>query len=406
VTSRETPWLALCGLILLALFVLVAWAELRPGYAVYQDEFRALVGERFGPERATQAASGLQQIWLASADRVDRCTTCHLGVSWQGLDDLAEPYRTHPLEPLAHHPVEKFGCTLCHGGQGAATELPDAHGWVAHWDDPLLDSQLAEAYRAKDPWLFVQIRCNACHRYDRTLDGAPAIDRGKPGKHQSLEGKVTRISYEIEKGRTTLEVFRNYEKLLTDNGFEPLYACVNKDCNGRAFNHTVVPYWSGFSENYEDQRYVALKKGGPSGDVYVSLYVVRNTSEGGPRHDRIYAQVDVIEIAKMDVGMEVVYDGIRLTPEQIVQSARDEGVHVIGLSILSGSHGVLVLDVLARLEKEGLDLPVIVGGIIPDDDAETLRRAGVRRIYTPKDFDLTRIMGEILDVVAEAEAAG
>jgi len=139
-----------------------------------------------------------------------------------------------------------------------------------------------------------------------TLLLGPAIDRGKPGKHQSLEGKVTRISYEIEKGRTTLEVFRNYEKLLTDKGFEPLYACVNKDCNGRAFNHTVVPYWSGFSENYEDQRYVALKKGGPSGDVYVSLYVVRNHSEGGPRHDRIYAQVDVIEIAKMEVGMEVV----------------------------------------------------------------------------------------------------
>jgi len=103
------------------------------------------------------------------------------------------------------------------------------------------------------------------------------------------------------------------------------------------------------------------------------------------------------------VGMEVVYDGIRLTPEQIVQSARDEGVHVIGLSILSGSHGVLVVDVLERLEKAGLgDLPVVVGGIIPDEDAAALRAAGVRRIYTPKDFDLTRIMSEVVDVVAEA----
>jgi (2R)-ethylmalonyl-CoA mutase len=101
--------------------------------------------------------------------------------------------------------------------------------------------------------------------------------------------------------------------------------------------------------------------------------------------------------------MEVVYEGIRVTPEQIVQSAQDEGVHVIGLSILSGSHGVLVLDVLDQQKKRGLEkLPVVVGGIIPESDAALLQRAGVRRVYTPKDFDLNRIMGEIVDVVAEA----
>ncbi len=104
--------------------------------------------------------------------------------------------------------------------------------------------------------------------------------------------------------------------------------------------------------------------------------------------------------------MEVVYDGIRLTPEEIVQSARDEGVHVIGLSVLSGSHGVLVRDVLDRLRKAGLEsLPVVVGGIIPEEDADRLRRAGVRRVYTPKDFDLTRIMQEIVDVVSESAPA-
>jgi (2R)-ethylmalonyl-CoA mutase len=126
---------------------------------------------------------------------------------------------------------------------------------------------------------------------------------------------------------------------------------------------------------------------------------------GKPGLDGHSNGAEQIAVKARDVGMEVVYDGIRLTPEQIVQSARDEGVHVIGLSILSGSHGVLVLDVLSRLEKEGLDVPVIIGGIIPDDDADQLRRAGVRRVYTPKDFDLTRIMGEIVDVVAEAEGA-
>jgi (2R)-ethylmalonyl-CoA mutase len=81
-------------------------------------------------------------------------------------------------------------------------------------------------------------------------------------------------------------------------------------------------------------------------------------------------------------------------------------VHLIGLSILSGSHGVLVLDVLDRLRKAGLeDLPLVVGGIIPEADAEALRRAGVRRVYTPKDYDLTRIMDEIVDVVAESAPA-
>jgi (2R)-ethylmalonyl-CoA mutase len=107
-----------------------------------------------------------------------------------------------------------------------------------------------------------------------------------------------------------------------------------------------------------------------------------------------------------DVGMEVVYEGIRLTPDEIVQSARDEGVHVIGLSILSGSHGVLVVDVLEKLRAAGLGhVPVVVGGIIPDDDARKLVAAGVRRVYTPKDFDLAKIMDEIADVVAEARAA-
>jgi (2R)-ethylmalonyl-CoA mutase len=104
--------------------------------------------------------------------------------------------------------------------------------------------------------------------------------------------------------------------------------------------------------------------------------------------------------------MEVVYDGIRLSPGEIAASARDEGVHVVGLSILSGSHGVLVVDVLDKLRDLGLgDLPVVVGGIIPDEDAAKLREAGVSRVYTPKDFDLTHIMSDIVDVVEESGPA-
>jgi (2R)-ethylmalonyl-CoA mutase len=105
-----------------------------------------------------------------------------------------------------------------------------------------------------------------------------------------------------------------------------------------------------------------------------------------------------------DAGMEVVYEGIRLTPEQIVSSARDEGVHLIGLSILSGSHLRLVPEVLESLKHEGLgEVPVVVGGIIPEDDAEVLRQAGVARVYTPKDFEMLRILSDMVDV-AEAAA--
>lgn len=104
-----------------------------------------------------------------------------------------------------------------------------------------------------------------------------------------------------------------------------------------------------------------------------------------------------------DAGMEVVYEGIRLTPEQIVASARDEGVHLIGLSILSGSHLRLVPEIMAGLKAEGLaEVPIVVGGIIPEDDARELRAAGVARVYTPKDFEMMKILSDMVDV---AEAA-
>ena len=127
---------------------------------------------------------------------------------------------------------------------------------------------------------------------------------------------------------------------------------------------------------------------------------------GKPGLDGHSNGAEQIAVKARDVGMEVVYDGIRLTPDEIVQSARDEGVHVIGLSILSGSHSVLVIDVVEKLHAAGLgDIPVVVGGIIPEDDAAELKKAGVRRVYTPKDFDLTRIMDEIVDVVSAQNAA-
>jgi (2R)-ethylmalonyl-CoA mutase len=122
---------------------------------------------------------------------------------------------------------------------------------------------------------------------------------------------------------------------------------------------------------------------------------------GKPGLDGHSNGAEQIAVRARDVGMEVVYQGIRLTPEQIVGSALEEDVDVVGLSILSGSHAQLVPEVVRRLREEGVDAPVVVGGIIPPPDAEALREAGVARVYTPKDFDLNRIMGDIVDLVAE-----
>ncbi|HUO47929.1 MAG TPA: protein meaA [Acidimicrobiales bacterium] len=105
-----------------------------------------------------------------------------------------------------------------------------------------------------------------------------------------------------------------------------------------------------------------------------------------------------IAVAARDAGFEVVYQGIRLSPAQIAAAARDEDVDVVGISILSGSHLELVPDVLAQLRAAGVDAPVVVGGIIPPEDAGVLRGEGVAAVYTPKDFDFGRIMAELVDL--------
>src|SRR4051812_40788842 len=122
---------------------------------------------------------------------------------------------------------------------------------------------------------------------------------------------------------------------------------------------------------------------------------------GKPGLDGHSNGAEQIAIRARDAGMDVVYEGIRLTPARIARTAVDEGVHVVGLSILSGSHAQLIPDVLRELEEAGADVPVVVGGIIPRADEGALLDAGVARVYTPKDFEVTRIMGDIVDLVAE-----
>ena len=111
-----------------------------------------------------------------------------------------------------------------------------------------------------------------------------------------------------------------------------------------------------------------------------------------------------IAVAARDSGMEVVYAGIRMTPEQIAASARDEDPDVIGMSILSGSHLELVPDVLTHLKAMGVDTPVVVGGIIPESDRQRLADIGIAHVYTPKDFEIAKIMRDIADLAVEHRA--
>ena len=127
---------------------------------------------------------------------------------------------------------------------------------------------------------------------------------------------------------------------------------------------------------------------------------------GKPGLDGHSNGAEQIAVRARDSGIDVTYEGIRMTPEDILKRAVEEDAHVIGLSILSGSHVPLIEEMMARMAKQNLSIPVVVGGIIPDEDADLLRAKGVAKVYTPKDFDLNKIMFDIVGLVgAEDKAA-
>jgi ethylmalonyl-CoA mutase len=120
---------------------------------------------------------------------------------------------------------------------------------------------------------------------------------------------------------------------------------------------------------------------------------------GKPGLDGHSNGAEQVAVRARDLGMEVVYPGIRLTPAEIARAAADEDVHLVGLSVLSGGHDLLVPEVLDRLKEAGVDTPVFVGGIIPDADAAKLRELGVVRVFTPRDHDLTANLAEVADLL-------
>jgi len=126
---------------------------------------------------------------------------------------------------------------------------------------------------------------------------------------------------------------------------------------------------------------------------------------GKPGLDGHSNGAEQIAVRARDAGMQVVYEGIRLTPEEIVNAARKEKAHVIGLSVLSGSHLPLVHDVVGRMKQANLNVPLVVGGIIPPEDVAELEKAGIAAVYTPKDFELNRIMSDVVRIVEQANGA-
>jgi cytochrome c2 len=155
--------------------------EARPGYQPYQSRFRALVEAAHGQMTAASVPSGIQQVSIPGARRVDRCPTCHQAVQWTGFENVSAPWRTHSAPILARHPVDRFGCTLCHGGQGWATVREAAHGLVGGWSESRFDAAACPGGGRDgiDRRSMIEIGCNRCHRDDPTTPGMPVVNRAK-----------------------------------------------------------------------------------------------------------------------------------------------------------------------------------------------------------------------------------
>ncbi len=190
----DRPWLAVVGALIVISTVLFARNDREHEWRWYQYEFKQIVAEKLGADKAKEVSSGFHQIWVPALGRADRCVMCHQAVSWKGFESAEHPYRTHPPEILRSHPPETFGCTSCHGGQGWAVDQGPAHGPIEYWEEPMLGDELGESYSiVDDKSALMQMRCNSCHRYDRDTAGADFINHAK----QLVQSKGCRACHVI-----------------------------------------------------------------------------------------------------------------------------------------------------------------------------------------------------------------
>lgn len=161
-------------------FILVFLAftkEANPEWKKYQRNFKEYLNETKGPESAAAVDISIKQIWLPELNRVDRCTSCHMGYDQPDLIEAPAPFQAHP--DITPHLIENMGCSICHGGQGFALKKDDAHGEIAHWEEPLMGSHLAKMYGIKNESALIQIYCNSCHRHDEDVAGMGMINTAK-----------------------------------------------------------------------------------------------------------------------------------------------------------------------------------------------------------------------------------
>jgi cytochrome c2 len=185
IPQRELFLLLIVSVIMVVAIGAVYVREGVPEWKYYQSEFRYILEENFGDVDAASVPRGIQQIWVDGLDRVDRCITCHQGISWPGLEQVEQPWTTHPdLEMFNDHPLNEYGCSVCHGGQGFALTTHEAHGFITHWEEPLLSTIIGSEYDARDPVPMHEIQCNYCHRYERNTAGLEYINLGKNLMHQ------------------------------------------------------------------------------------------------------------------------------------------------------------------------------------------------------------------------------
>jgi ethylmalonyl-CoA mutase len=282
---------------------------------------------------------------------------------------------------------------------------------------PYMKTQLVESHRA---------RVSAIERREQKVVGQNVFTSAEPSPlQQGADGGILTVDPQIE--RSQVEAVREWrskrEQAAVDAALGELAeAAADESRNvmpatlAAARAGATTGEWAGtlrevFGE-YRAPTGVTSAAAAPTDEALAELRErVERVSEalgrrikmlvGKPGLDGHSNGAEQIAVRARDAGMDVVYEGIRLTPSRIAATAVQEGVHVVGLSILSGSHAELIPAVLSELREAGADVPVVVGGIIPRADEQALLDAGVSRVYTPKDFEVSRIMADIVELVAE-----
>ena len=165
---------------ILAVGVAAIVYDTAPDWKYYQSEFRAIVAERVADADPRPCPWASNRSGSRSSTGSTAAPPVTSGVTWKGLEDVEQPWTTHPMpEIFDDHRLEEFGCTVCHGGQGFALTEYDAHGFVEHWEKPLLSDIAASEYDPRNPPPLYEIQCNFCHRYERSTTGMPYINSAK-----------------------------------------------------------------------------------------------------------------------------------------------------------------------------------------------------------------------------------